>query len=417
MDSISAPLKGKKVGVVGFNARPIAYSAKKAGASVFASDYWGDEDLSTCSNSWIAVLTPTPGIRQRQPLDIPLPVALVDNLLHLTKNNQLDLVIIGSGFDDYSEALLPLEEMNLLVGCSLSQIRISRDYSSLKKLAKKLEINIPNRLVYSELDKLLSKSAPIDFPCVVRPTHSGGGSGVRFARNRNDIIRLFQGIETIDFEPRVVQEYISGFDVSCSVLSTGDISLAISVQGQLIGMPTAGRNCGFAYCGNYIPSLLSEEIENIIMTTSEQICNILNLKGSVGLDFVVDNSERVWLMEVNPRIQGSLELIEHAGDISITDSHVRAVNGVLPNNRPKLNPGVKMIIYSRRDGKIPDLSKYPNTVDRTPQGVMVNRGDPICTVIEIGPSLKDCYRKVSKVARLIQEDIRFTEDRHLHNKA
>ncbi|MFW9910786.1 MAG: ATP-grasp domain-containing protein, partial [Candidatus Thorarchaeota archaeon] len=329
---------------------------------------------------------------------------------HLTKERHLDLVMIGSGFDDNSEALEPLEEMNLLVGCSPRQISRARDSVKLKELASSLEFSFPNSVVYSELEKILSKSARIDFPCVVRPTYSGGGSGIRFARNQWDIAKLFQGIDAIDFEPRLVQEYVSGFDVSCSVLSTGDLSLAISVQGQLIGMPTAGRNCGFAYCGNYLPSPLRKQLEEKIMKISEEICTKFKLKGSVGLDFVVDRFDKVWLMEVNPRIQGSLELLENAGNISITESHVRAVNGVLPSDRPTLHSGVKMIIYSRRDGNVQDLSRYPNTVDRTPQGVMVNRGDPICTVIEVGSSLRDCYREVSNVAKLIQYNIHRPDD-------
>jgi predicted ATP-grasp superfamily ATP-dependent carboligase len=171
-------------------------------------------------------------------------------------------------------------------------------------------------------------------------------------------------------------------------------------------MPTAGRNCGFAYCGNYLPSGLNHELENQIYEISEEVSTKLGLKGSVGIDFVVDEEEQVWLMEVNPRIQGSLELIELAGNISVTEMHVRASMGVLPEKRPRLKASVKMVVYSRRDGVVPDLTKYPNTVDRTPQGVMVNLGDPICTIREIGTSLKQCYSVTSKIANSIQRGIK-----------
>ncbi|MHA2076971.1 MAG: ATP-grasp domain-containing protein [Candidatus Thorarchaeota archaeon] len=404
MVSIASPLKGKQVGVIGFNARPIAWSAKQAGASVIVSDYWGDDDLSSCCDSWIAVLTPTPGARQRQPLDMPLPVALVDNLLYLAKERKLDMVLIGSGFDDYSEAIKPLEDMGLLVGCSSTQIDKARDFPSLEKLAKKLEIYLPKRTVFDTPDEVLEDAVEINFPCVVRPTHSGGGSGIRLARSLEDVTAAFPDRDE-ESEPRVVQEYVSGIDVSCSVLSTGDLAQSLSVQGQLIGMPTAGKNCGFAYCGNYHPVNLRSEVEANIIEVSEYVSTKLGLLGSVGIDFVVDKNEQVWLMEVNPRIQGSLELIESAGDISVTEMHVRATRGVLPSERPQLQAGVKMVVYSRQDGTVPDLAKYSNTVDRSPLGVMVNMGDPICTVIEIGSSMKDCYRGASETALAIQNDI------------
>ena len=110
-------------------------------------------------------------------------------------------------------------------------------------------------------------------------------------------------------------------------------------------------------------------------------------------------------MEVNPRIQGTLELIEAASDLSMTELHFLASHDVLPEKIPRINPGVKMIVYSRRDGAVPDLAQYPNTLDRTPPGVMVNMRDPICTVIEVGPSMKECYKRASETASAIQRGI------------
>ena len=79
MTQHSSVLDGKNVGVIGFNARPIAASLKRRGARPYVSDYWGDLDLPEASEECIAVLTPVPGVRQRQPLDLPLHQSLVDN--------------------------------------------------------------------------------------------------------------------------------------------------------------------------------------------------------------------------------------------------------------------------------------------------------------------------------------------------
>jgi predicted ATP-grasp superfamily ATP-dependent carboligase len=405
MASISSPLKGKSIGVIGFNARPIACSAKKAGASVYVSDYWGDDDLSACCDRWVAILTPTPGNRQRQPLDIPLYEGLVENLFYLTKERELDYVIIGSGFDDHVDALQSLHSKGLLVGCSPTQMERARNFTSLAKIAKSLGIRFPKRMMANTPDEVIKNSEEFDFPYLVRSTHSGGGSGIRLVRNKRDIVKAFGESENDVYEPRIVQEYIRGVDVSCSVLAAGDSALALSVQGQLIGMPTAGRNCGFAYCGNYYPSNLPNNVVSRITEVSETISSKLILNGSVGMDFVVDESNQIWLMEVNPRIQGTLELIEVAGNISVTSLHVLAAHNVLPGTVPDLKPSVKMIVYSRRDGTVPNLVQYSNTVDRTPPGVMVNVRDPICTIIEVGTSMKDCYRKASQTALAIQKGV------------
>ena len=83
-------LKGKTVAVLGFNARPIACSSKNAGARVIVSDYWGDEDLDACSSKWTSILTPSPGKRQRAPLEKRVHVGLVENLLESIENEDVD---------------------------------------------------------------------------------------------------------------------------------------------------------------------------------------------------------------------------------------------------------------------------------------------------------------------------------------
>lgn len=405
MVSIRSPLKGRRVGIIGFNARPIACSAKKAGASVYVSDYWGDDDLSACCDDWIAILTPTPGARQRQPLNVPIYEGLVENLFYLTKESDLDYVIVGSGFDDRVHALYPLHKEGLLVGCSPKQMERARDFTSLSKIVKSLDMEFPRRVTVETPDEVIENSGEFNFPFLVRPTHSGGGSGIRYVRNSTDVVKAFGNPEDGEYEPRVVQEYIRGSDISCSVLAAGDQALTLSVQGQLIGMPTAGRNCDFAYCGNYYPSTLSSDTISRITEVSEAISSKLNLNGSIGLDFVVDDSEQIWLMEVNPRIQGTLELMEAAGNISVTSLHTLASNNVLPEKVPEMKPGVKMIVYSRHDGAVPNLAHYSNTVDRTPPGVIVNMRDPICTVIEVGESMMECYRKASETTFAIQKGV------------
>ncbi len=405
MVSIRSPLKGKRVGIIGFNARPIACSAKKAGASVIVSDYWGDDDLSTCCDDWIAILTSTPGARQRQPLDVPLYEGLVENLFHLIKKRELDYVIVGSGFDDHVDALAPLHKEGLIIGCSPNQMRRARNFTSLAKIAHSHDIQTPRRMIAETPDEMIRNSGEFNFPYLVRPTHSGGGSGIRFARKPRDVLKAFGEPENDEYVPRVVQEYVRGVDISCSVLAAENLALTLSVQGQLIGIPTAGRNCGFAYCGNYYPSGLASDIVSRISEISETISKELKLSGSIGLDFVVDESNQIWLMEVNPRIQGTLELMEAAGNLSVTSFHVLASQGVLPEKIPDIGPGVKMIVYSRSDGVVPDLAQYPNTVDRSPLGIIVNMGDPICTVIEIGTSMSDCYRRASETALVIQNHI------------
>ncbi len=406
----SSQLQGKKIGVIGFNARPIASSLKRAGAETYVSDYWGDLDLMDVSDSCIAILSSIPGMRQRQPLNKPLHQILLDNFIELTRDIDIDYIIIGSGFDDYSSILEPLEKSTKLLGCNVKQMKVARNRLRIAEVIQFLDVNLPKQFTITSSDEIEYDS--LVFPCICRKSVSGGGSGIRLARHPQELQKFLKKTNHDDkIHRRVIQQYIHGRDISCSILCTGTQSRVLSVQSQLIGMPTAGRNNDFVYCGNYWPSVVNHEIEQKIAETSVTICNSLELKGSIGIDYVVDDRGKLWLMEINPRIQGTLEMLELAGKISVTNLHYNAALGRLPLGKIRFKPCLKMIVYSRTNGAVQDLSHFTNVVDRSPPGVYVQHGDPICTILETGTTLKKCYSYASNIAIQIQREVISDVDR------
>ncbi|MFW9907641.1 MAG: ATP-grasp domain-containing protein [Candidatus Thorarchaeota archaeon] len=399
-------LQDKNIGVVGFNARPLACSAYKAGGNAYVSDYWGDSDLNQCSKDWVAVLSSVPGSRQRGTLESPVYITLAKNFLEVFSETRFDFILIGSGFDDHSESLARIEGMFGITGNSVEQMKLARNRSKLRTLANRYKIGMPQESLVEDKDDAIKSADDIGYPCVVRPITSGGGAGIRVLPNSNALERYYAALEdTGKIGARIIQEYVPGWDVSASVLGARKEAMTLSVQGQLIGLPSTGRNCDFAYGGNYYPPRISENTNERIRHVSEAIIKSIGLIGSNGIDYVVDKKGDIWLFEVNPRFQGSLEMLEHAGNISISELHVNACNGELPNEAPKFKPIVKMIVYAVKDGIVPDLSIFPNSVDRSPAGVGVQKGDPICSVIEIGHNLRDAYTKAKYCFDAIQKGL------------
>lgn len=406
MPSEEPLLKGKTVAVIGFNARPLACSARRAGAEVIVSDYWGDEDLADCSSQWKAVLAPERGQRQRRSLEEPPHETLARNLLESIQGRQVDFVFVGSGFDDNTNSLRLLEREVPITGNSSDLMSKSRDFEALSRLAHELNLGFPIRLTAKSVAEALDLCEEIGYPCVIRPPRSGGGRGITLVSNpvqAESVSWKLEFDETV--EEIVVQEYIQGIDASCSVLSTGDGAKAVSVQGQLIGIPSSGRHNDFVYSGNYIPFEVTGVAKNKIERASEQICESFKLVGSNGVDFVVDNNGSVWLLEVNPRFQGTLEMLEHSGNVSMTELHASACLGDLPSQVPTFVPAVRLVVFARRTGLTPDLSSYPSAVDRTPKGVLVKRGDPVCSLVLRGESLASCYLEAMSVATSIQNGV------------
>jgi predicted ATP-grasp superfamily ATP-dependent carboligase len=397
-------IENQKIGIIGFNARPIACSVKRAGAESFVSDYWGDTDLAECSTDWVAVLTPEPNKRQRGSLEATVHESLSKNMLDAFGTNNLDSVLIGSGFDDHSEFLKPISKKWRIAGNSPEQFKKARLSNEIDTICEEFSIHRPLTYDISSVDESITIAEEIRYPLLVRKRISGGGSGIHLVRTEPELVDLISPRLEKGRELRV-QEYINGMDISSSILSTGKEAITLSIQSQLIGLPTAGRNCDFVYCGNFIPLKIDDKLREKISLFSETLCDKLGLLGSNGIDFVLTSNNTLYMMEVNPRLQGTLEMLEIAGDISIIKHHYQALNGILPDKIPEYKPTVKMILYASKTGIVPDLSTFANTFDRTPPGIQVFRGDPICTIIERGASIVDTYRRVYETANAIQRSI------------
>ncbi len=403
MNSSASSHKGKTIGVIGFNARPLACSIKKLKTTVYVSDYWGDDDLSACCDEWVAVLDPKPGSRQRETLEKPVPVSLVANMLEHFSEIEFDYIVIGSGFDDTPATLEPIRKQWKVAGNSTTQMVQARYKKFLRKIVSDVGIEKPITKLAKSANSATNFGEIVGYPFVIRSLTSGGGSGIRVVTNKEQLDDIFSKHK----EPRTMflQQLISGFDASASVLGTGTISKTLSIQGQLIGMPTAGRNCDFVYCGNYYPSLVDVRIMDKLESISEEIIDSLGLLGSNGIDYVVDYDGKIWFLEINPRIQGTLEMLERASDMSVSKMHLDAFEGALPDAISEITPCCKMIVYSSRSGQVPDLAKFPSTVDRSPEGTIVKIGDPICSIIETGNSLNSTYARVVRLSLDIQRNV------------
>jgi hypothetical protein len=219
---------------------------------------------------------------------------------------------------------------------------------------------------------------------VLKPAFGGGGIGIRLVESPEGLKRSFKRVLlTGDGESLYVQEYILGIDVSASILSNGDEARCLTVNEQIIGERRLGVPRRFGYCGNVIP-LDKPGFESRIAEDSEALCEKIRLVGSNGVDFVF--SDRLYLMEINPRFQNTIDCIERLLGINLVKEHIRACEGELGEYKRARRYAAKLILYAKWDTKAPDLTKFQGVVDIPPEGSIVRRGHPICSVLKFHPS-------------------------------
>ncbi len=374
---------------MGFNSRPLVLSALKFGLDVVAIDYWGDQDLKNKIKNLIVIKD------RMAKTDVDTSELLISAARDAFKEfPNLEGILVGSGLDDRSDLWGKLNNLAPVFGNTPIAIKEVRNVLNLFKEARKKKISCPFTQLVSTLTEAKTIGKDINFPLILKPFSGGGGINIRIAYNTDDLESKYLEISQLTKNNRVyLQEFIEGQDISTMVLSTGKESKVISLNEQLIGLNEVNSPSTFTYCGNIIPLDTTKEATQNIEESSLKLAQLFKLKGINGIDFVLKDNNP-YLMEINPRFPGTFELLENILETNLLNIHLDACFGILPTKSyPYLKYGIKMVVFSRENYTLPDLSYMKDIYDIPFPGTIANTGSPICTVQIFGKNKKTIMEK------------------------
>lgn len=304
---------------------------------------------------------------------------------------------------------------------------------------------------------------------ILKPVKGSGGYGT-FLLN-NETLNKFKTNEFFyNFfnDNYLMQEYISGVNLSSSVLSTkfeskNIINTRLLVNQDLgvnnpihinnintkdnFNIPNNSNNQynsnfnEFIYSGNILPltsesfcmfnsfidtnqinnqfSTKFDEVNKILEDLSQDLISYFKLIGSNGVDFILSkdavksNSLDIndfYPIEINPRFQGTYESCENVLGINLLDAHIKACDGELINI-PKIDYNskflfsVKKIEYALSDVIIGDL-KFKNIFDIPYKNVKIEKNQPIATIISSDSDLNLAILNMKIASKKIRNNIK-----------
>ena len=371
--------------VIGANTRPIACSLKNIGYNISSADYFGCIDLKKCVTNYKSVLSQRPYFSCGNFSENFDPEVILSNASDMI--DDADYVVYNSGV---SPEKIPKQK---LIG-NRDITNIENKYKLYKHLNKSCSdiFKLPETYLVNNLEDALETADESEAEkFLLKPLEGSGGAGIK-------------NIEEIDPDTNIhgaiLQEIVDGHDVSASVLSSGDEAVTILTSEQLIGNKSLGQRETYGYCGNIVPyipqsnpkkSLINKHIEEI----AADVVYDLKLIGSNGVDMIIKNGE-VYVIEVNPRLQGTYEAAEKALGINIGQAHIMACQGELMKIPEPENFATKMIIFAKKRSMVGDLNiKCVNDIPAC--NVIIEEGEPLATVLTSGKLLEDTVISAKKV--------------------
>ncbi len=414
----------EKVLVLGFNSRPLVYSLNKAGYDVYAVDFFGDLDLSPYVKDSI-ILTKRLG-SSYDLLKDNFSNYLIDFTMELLqKYDDIDYLIIGSGFDDalkerkiLTKKIEDLKFPVLNLNNSIEVIEQARDLRFIYSLLSSHGYKIPKTFNLEDYrDHEAPKPKGLDFPIILKKTKSSGGLNVFQIENEGDFelrINILASKNRGELSSWVIQEYLKGLPVSCTTISNGVNSEVISVNRQIIGLNFLNPPHKYMYCGNVVPGRLLDDDIKLIKEISTFLTNKLRLNGINGFDFVLKN-HYPYLMEINPRIPGSIRASEEVLNLNLLDLHIKSFfpkfwkDIKLTLNSIKLYGFcTKLIFYAPKKltkHQINSINALECIHDKSDPQYPVNKNEPVCTILYKDASFAKSFFGALKIANKIKDII------------
>ncbi|MEM1539908.1 MAG: ATP-grasp domain-containing protein [Candidatus Bathyarchaeia archaeon] len=399
MDLPSTTASTPSLLVIGIDTTFIAASAKSAGYNVYAVDYFDDIDLKWFCDDYESTLK---NYKDKKLKNVSFnPQALFNLAKNFVKKHHVDAILLSSGFDDQIDILYELNNIVPILGNSPKNIKNVREKQRFFKELKALGIPHPETAVIKSFWEAKEAAAKIGYPVILKPAGGFGGIGIRVALNPSQLAEAFSSAFKTAGRV-VVQKLVRGVHASISLLANKKEVKILSINEQLLGLPSVFQEEPFGFCGNIVPLQTTESLLEKCQFIAEKIALHFGLIGSNGIDIVVSEDGTPYVIEVNPRFQGTLGCVEKVLGINLVDAHVKAcLHNELPTIKPPSNFCTRLILYAPRRAVVPDLTNLEGVRNIPPPQSIIEKSEPLCSVLAEGKSRETSIQKASDLAKAI----------------
>jgi predicted ATP-grasp superfamily ATP-dependent carboligase len=328
----------------------------------------------------------------------------------IEKHPDIDFLLIASGLDDELEERDKLyryiRKRNIInLNNSITSIKKARDIIKLYKFMKQQGFMVPQTIdFFSDLEV----SNNFEYPIIFKKKESSGGINVHKITNENEFNLQKRTIKDTneDYSKFVIQDYIKGIPISCTTISDGEHSKVLSINRQIIGLNLLNPPGEFYYNGNIVPSYLLSEDKSIVSEISLMLTKHLSLRGINGFDFVLHN-HYPYLMEINPRIPGSIRVAEEAYNMNFVDLHIKCFQNMWQYIRNTIKKkenkyyATKLIYFAPikiEKQKIQHINHLEFIHDKSKSDKSIDKGSPVCTILYKKSSFAGSFFGALKIA-------------------
>lgn len=275
-------------------------------------------------------------------LDIP-------TIIRIAKEKGADAIHPGYGFLSENPYFVQACEENgiVFIGPNLQAMKILGDKISAKQAAQEARVPIlpGNDYAIKDADTAIKVADEIGYPVMLKAANGGGGRGMRIVESREDMAEAFHKSEkestrAFGKAKLFIEKYL-----------VGPKHIEVQILGDNFGniVHLFDRDCSLQRRNQKVIEFapawsIKEETRKKIMDSSKRLARRVGYSNAGTMEFLVDENENPYFIEMNPRLQVEHTVTEQVTGIDIVVCQILIAQGY-PLNSPNIH------IYSQGEIK------------------------------------------------------------------
>ena len=250
----------------------------------------------------------------------------VEDVMNIIDMEQPEGVIAILGGQTAINLADPLREYGVkIIGTDCDAIDRAENRDLFEKLLKDLNIPQPKGQAVTNIEDGVKAAAEIGYPVLVRPSFVLGGRAMQIVSKEADMRHYLRTAVEVDVDkPVLVDKYIRGKEVEVDAICDGR---DVFVPGIMELVERTGVHSGDSM--SVYPSYsISDKVKGTILRYTKMLGVGIGIVGLYNIQFIVDDNDDVFIIEVNPRSSRTVPFLSKATGYSLADIATRVILGI-----------------------------------------------------------------------------------------
>ena len=211
-----------------------------------------------------------------------------------------------------------------IIGTDCLAIERAENRDSFEKILQELNIPQPKGKAVTKIEDGIAAAAEIGYPVLVRPSFVLGGRAMQIVANERQLrTYLRTAVEIDEDKPVLVDKYIQGREVEVDAICDGH---NVFVPGIMELVERTGVHSGDSM--SVYPSFsISNKVKGTILQYAKKLGLGIGIVGLYNIQFIVDDKDDVYIIEVNPRSSRTVPFLSKATGYSLADIATEVILG------------------------------------------------------------------------------------------